>query len=138
MGKQPVTILLDTHVLVWLAVEPRRLSKSAKGAVEKSRQRGGLAIASITLWELAMMVTKGRLAIQGTTANWTTELLAKAGVAVLDLSPSVAELATTSFGSEYPADPADRIIGATARAHGLPLVTADQRLHDCSLLRCIW
>lgn len=133
-----MTALLDTHVLVWLVGEPNRISKAAKRAIERNRQSGGLTIASITLWEIAMMVTKGRVAIQGTIANWTTELLTKTGVAVLDLSPSIAELATTSFGPDYPADPADRIIGATARAHGLPLVTADQRLHECNLLRCVW
>ena len=70
-----------------------------------------------------MLVARGRLAVQGTVANWTSELLSKTGVAVLDLTPSIAELATT-FGPNYSRDPADQIIGATARAHGLPLVTA--------------
>jgi PIN domain nuclease of toxin-antitoxin system len=42
------------------------------------------------------------------------------------------------FGSDYPRDRADQIIGATARAHALPLVTADQRLQASPLLNCVW
>jgi PIN domain nuclease of toxin-antitoxin system len=56
---------------------------------------------------------------------------------VLDLTPAIAELAT-AFGPEYSKDPADQIIGATARAHGLPLITADTRLRECPLLKCVW
>lgn len=129
--------LIDTHVLVWLAVEPRKLSKRARQAIERASREGGLAVASISLWEVAMLVARGRLSVQGTVANWLSELLVTTGVAVLDLTPSIAEL-STSFGPEYSRDPADQIIGATARAHGLPLITADTMLRDCPLLKCVW
>jgi PIN domain nuclease of toxin-antitoxin system len=132
-----VTPLLDTHVLLWLALEPKRLSKEARRLVERARTKEGLAIASITLWEIATLVTRGRIAVQGTVANWTTQLLAATGVAVLDLTPVIAEI-STAFGPDYSKDPADQIIGATARAHGLPLVTADTRLLACPLLKCVW
>jgi PIN domain nuclease of toxin-antitoxin system len=132
-----VTPLLDTHVLLWLALEPKRLSRKAVQLIERAAKRDGLAIASITLWEIAMLVARGRVAIHGTTANWTTELLARSGVAVVELTPSIAELAT-AFGPDYSQDPADRLIGATARAHGMVLVTADEKLRDSPLLQCAW
>ena len=132
-----MTPLLDTHVLVWLALDPKRVSKEARKLIERARAKEGLTIASITLWEIATLVARGRIAVQGTVANWTTQLLATTGVAVLDLTPTIAELSTT-FGPDYARDPADQIIGATARAHGLPLITADTRLLDCPLLKCIW
>lgn len=137
MGCQSVTPLLDTHVLVWLALEPKRLSKPARKLIERARAKEGLAIASITLWEIATLVTRGRIAIRGTVTNWTSQLLSATGVAVLDLTPTIAEL-STAFGQYYSKDPADQIIGATARAHGLPLITADTRLLDCALLKCVW
>jgi len=132
-----MTPLLDTHAFIWLALEPKRLSKKARLTMDRASARGGMAIASITLWEIAMLVARRRIALSGTVANWTTELLSKSGVAVLDLTPTIAELAVT-VGPEYSKDPADQIIGATARQHGMPLVTADERLRASPLLNCIW
>jgi len=132
-----VTPLLDTHVLLWLVGEPKRLSRKARQLIERASSKDGLAIASITLWELAKLAALRRISVQGTIANWTTELLTTTGVAVLDLTPTIAELSTT-FGPEYSKDPADQIIGATARAHGMPLITADIQLLECPLLKCIW
>jgi len=62
---------------------------------ERARRSDGLAIASITLWEIATLVARGRIAVRGTVASWTTELLATTGVAVLDVTPTIAELATS-------------------------------------------
>lgn len=132
-----MTPLLDTHVLIWLALEPKKLSKHARHAIERAGNKDGLGIASITLWEIAALVARGRLSVHGTVANWTTELLARAGVTVFELTPAIAEL-STAFGPGYSNDPADQIIGATARNHGMPLVTADSRLLDCPLLKCVW
>ena len=132
-----MTPLLDTHVLIWMAGEPKRLSKKARQATERATARGGLAIASVTLWEIASLVARRRISISGTIANWTTELLSKGGIAVLDLTPQIAELATT-FGPDYSNDPIDKIIGATARSHGMPLITADRQLQASPLLNCIW
>lgn len=132
-----MTPLLDTHILVWLALEPKRLSREARRLIERARAKDGLSIASITLWEIATLVARGRIAVRGTVTNWTTQLLATTGVAVLDLTPAIAEL-STAFGPDYSKDPADQIIGATARAHGQPLITADTRLLECPLLKCVW
>lgn len=117
--------------------EQKRLSKKARTLIERAAAKQGLAIASITLWEIARLATDRRITIQGTLATWLTELLASTGVAVLDLTPSIVEL-SIAFGPDYPKDPADQIIGATARAHGIPLVTADTKLHHCPLLKAVW
>jgi PIN domain nuclease of toxin-antitoxin system len=129
--------LLDTHVLLWLALDTKRLSRKARQLIKRSSARGGLSIASITLWEIAQLAAVGRIRVQGTAGDWLTELLARTGVTVLSLSPTVAEL-STAFGPDFPRDPADRIIAATARAHAAPLVTADERILASPLVSTVW
>jgi PIN domain nuclease of toxin-antitoxin system len=130
-------ILLDTHVLLWLCLEPGRLSRAATTAIRKALAAGGLAIASITLWEVAMMVRLGRLVPRGTPESWLAELVARSGVIVKEITPAIATLAT-QFSDEFPADPADRLIAATARAEGVVLVTRDARLRRSGALTTTW
>lgn len=130
-------IVLDTHVLLWLGLEPQRLSGAATAAIRKALAAGGIAIASITLWEIAMMVRLGRLVSRGTPESWLSELLERTGVIVREITPVIATLAT-QFPDEFPADPADRLIAATARADGAVLVTRDARLRRSRLLRTAW
>ena len=130
-------ILLDTHVLVMLALKPEGLSKAARRAIAIAMAGSGVAIASITLWELALLIDTGRVVVRGSTEAFLKLIVQRPGVFVMDLSPEIAALAF-QFPSGFPSDPADRIIAATARAHGLALVTKDQRLQDCALLRTIW
>lgn len=130
-------ILLDTHVLLWLCLEPRRLSAVATTAIRKALAAGGIAIASITLWEVAMMIRLGRLVPRGTPESWLAELVARSGVVIREITPAIATLAT-QFPEEFSADPADRLIAATARSEGALLVTRDMRLRRSRLLRTAW
>ncbi|MGH7773001.1 MAG: type II toxin-antitoxin system VapC family toxin [Candidatus Binatia bacterium] len=130
-------ILLDTHVLLWLCLEPKRLSRSAAAAIRKAVSSGGMAIASISLWEIAMLIALGRVSPRGTAEAWIAELIKASGAVVKDITPAVAVL-STQFPDNFPADPADRLIAATARAEGLALVTRDARIRRSSLLKTIW
>jgi PIN domain nuclease of toxin-antitoxin system len=130
-------ILLDTHALVFLALKPEQLSKAAARAIAKAQAGDGLAIASITLWEIALLIHAGRIVVHGSTETFLRLILQRSGLFVLDLSPEIAALAF-QFPPEFPSDPADRIIAATARAHALPLVTKDGRLQDSALFQTIW
>jgi PIN domain nuclease of toxin-antitoxin system len=132
-----MNVVLDTHVLLWLAFDSKRLSKKARQVISRAAAEGGLAIASITLWEIAQLAERERLVVQGTLSDWLSALLATTRVTVLDLSPTIAEL-STAFGQEFPRDPADRIIAATSRAHAFSLVTADERIRATPLVKCIW
>jgi PIN domain nuclease of toxin-antitoxin system len=130
-------ILLDTHVWLWLCLEPRLLSAVATRAVRGAVDAGGLAIASITLWEVAMMLARGRVIPQGTPETWLGVLLDRSGVVVKEITPTVAALAT-HFPRDFPADPADRIIAATARSEGVALVSRDERLRASRLVDTVW
>jgi PIN domain nuclease of toxin-antitoxin system len=84
-----------------------------------------------------MLIQLGRLVPRGTPETWLTELVERSGVVVKEITPAVATLAT-QFPESFPADPADRLIAATARAEGLPLVTRDARLRRAQILTTVW
>ena len=130
-------ILLDTHAFLWLATEPEALSRPAASAIRRARSGGGIAIATISLWELAQKAAKGRLRQQGPLEIWLRALVAGTEVALRDVTPEIATVAAY-LPFQFPADPMDRLIAATARVEGMPLVTADQRIQDSGVVRAIW
>jgi len=130
-------ILLDTHVLVWAAGDASRLSRTAGREIRKAQSRDGCAIASVTLWELALLFEKGRIRGSGTIEASIREIVQDARATVLEITPEIAAL-STAFPDNYPKDPADRLIGATARALGLTLITQDERILKSPLVRSMW
>jgi PIN domain nuclease of toxin-antitoxin system len=130
-------ILLDTHVVFWALTQPDRLSRDAARAITSAERSDGLAIASISLWELSKLIHAGRVHVEPSAERFLENLVARPSLAVLDITPEVATLAA-QFPPTFPGDPADRIIGGTARAHGLALVTKDEALRKSPLLRTIW
>jgi len=133
LGKQ--VILLDTHVLVWMASDPKRLSSKAREAIRHARQHSGVAIATITLWELAWLAHSGRLQVLSSVEAFVRETVAR--VIVKPMTPEITAVAVR-LPIAYPKDPADRIIGSTAIVEGMPLVTADQQIRRSKAVETIW
>lgn len=124
MGRGEV-IVLDTHVLIWLATDERSIGKQSRAAYDQSFASGGVAVSAVSYWELGMLAAKGRLDIPQSPANYR-ERLGEAGVKELPLTGDIAILAASLDGLH--GDPADRFIAATAIAHGAMLMTADRNL----------
>ena len=128
-------ILLDTHALVWAVNDSKELSRVAASAIRRARRHGGLAVSAITVWELAFLVTKGRIRAYGTVEASICLILQ--GVAIRPITPEIAALAA-QFPDDYSRDPSDRLIGGTARAEGLTLVTRDENIRRSPLLKTVW
>lgn len=129
-------ILVDTHVVVWLAFDQGQLSKNARAAINQARQSGeGLAISDITLLELMTLTSKGRIRLDISLESFLREIEAR--FIVLPISGRACVRAL-GLPAAYPKDPADRIIGATALVEGLSLLTADREIRRSRALHTIW
>lgn len=129
-------ILVDTHVVVWLAFAQHQLSSKARTAIGDARKNGdGLAISDISLLELATLASKGRIRLDISLESFLREVETR--FVVLPISGRACARAI-ELPAAYPKDSADRIIGATALVEGLSLLTADRDIRRSRALHTIW
>jgi PIN domain nuclease of toxin-antitoxin system len=128
-------VVLDTHVVLWLAQSPEDLSEAAHQAISEQRRRDGLAISCQTLWELSMLISRGRVRVAISLADFLEAV--ELNFHVLPVTGKIAERAMR-FSESYPNDPTDQIIGATAVVHGLPLLTKDGPIRASGEVNCVW
>ncbi len=124
-------VLLDTHVWVWLLNGDSRLSSKAQIAIENSLTEQAVLISAISPWEVAMLVSKGRLILDRDIGEWVQLATNVSGIRVEPISPEIA-VTSTRLPGQIHGDPADRLIAATARHLGSTLITDDQLLLDYS------
>lgn len=129
-------ILVDTHVVVWLAFDQDQISRKARVAINDARKNAdGLAISDITLLELATLVSKGRIRLNISLESFLQEVESR--FVVLPITGRACARAI-GFPATYPKDPVDRIIGATALVEGLSLLTADREIRRSRAVQTIW
>nr|WP_286676388.1 type II toxin-antitoxin system VapC family toxin [Paracidobacterium acidisoli] len=123
--------MLDTHALVWSVEGNPRLGPQAKREINRAAREQRIAVSAISPWEIALLVSKGRLKLKADVMEWLREVLEKPGIRLIALEPEIA-VASTRLPWEMHSDPADRILVATARHLGATLVTADKALLEMS------
>ncbi|MHB8428809.1 MAG: type II toxin-antitoxin system VapC family toxin [Acidiferrobacterales bacterium] len=125
-------VVLDTNALIFDALNPARLSRKARGLIERAHTRNDLCCSDISLWEIAMLVAKGRLDPGTGALEFMNLALTARSIAMLPITPEIAEL-STRLPEAVSADPADRLIAATAIHHGAMLISTDINLKKAAL-----
>ena len=120
-------ILLDTHAFVWTVGGDRRLGPAARAAIEEAAASDGILVSAITPWEIALLVAKGRLRLGREVGAWLEAALALPGIVLAPIEPAIA-VDSTRLPGDFHADPADRLVVATSRHRGVPLLTADRAI----------
>jgi PIN domain nuclease of toxin-antitoxin system len=133
VGRRTV-IVLDTHVWIWWRADSARLSAPGAQAIAEADRIG---VSTISVWELGMLVRRGRISLDRNVARWVRQALSDARIAVLPPDPDVT-LAAALLDDDFPGDPADRVIYAAARQAGARLVTRDARIARFDPARAVW
>jgi PIN domain nuclease of toxin-antitoxin system len=120
-------LLLDTCATLWIAAgDP--IAPAAEQALREAQQAGAaLQVSAITAWEIGLLAARGRIALTMTPQAFFAAVLATPGVALAALTPGVL-IDSSHLPGAPPRDPADRMVIATARAHGLAVVTRDRAI----------
>ena len=122
------TILLDTHIALWLDSGNERLRQSTRDLIDGCWRDGGtILLSAVTAWEIALLVDAGRIALDLPVEAWVERFLGRPGIAAVPLRHHAASRAYRLYHLEH-RDPADRLLIATAIEIGCPLVTYNERI----------
>lgn len=118
-----MTVVLDTCALIWWSLDPDLLSESARSLCgEMESQKNGL-VASISLWEIALKVQRGKLDLGVDLDLYVKTLLRSDVVRVVPIDVGLwVDSVRLDWGHR---DPADRVVVALAASHGARLITKD-------------
>ena len=120
--------LLDTHVWIWLLNGDDRIKQYRifTKIIAASKQTG-LFASAISIWEIAMLEAKGRIAFSAGISSWVEDALKAPGFQIVPLLPEIS-IDSTRLPGLFHGDPADRIIVATARFLKCSLITVDKKI----------
>jgi PIN domain nuclease of toxin-antitoxin system len=127
-------IVLDTASWIWLASDPRRLSARARRHIEATDTA---LVSAISVWEVAMLVARRRIVLDREVEDWVALALALPKLELASLDPGIA-IRSTRLPGDFHADPADRLIVATALERAALLITPDRRILDYPHVRAEW
>lgn len=132
-------IVLDTHALLWWVNDDAQLSKTALDTItqELNSEGGEVLVSSITAWEIALLVEKGRLTLSMNIDDWLDTVAEIDGVSFVPLDIATV-VESTRLPGEFHKDPADRMIVSLARHFNVILVTADEKIFAYRHVRTLW
>jgi len=135
-----VKYLLDTQAWLWSVLDHPRLSRRARAALNAVPSEEPIGLAAISLKEAAWHLARGRVGVDESFGPWPLWLRTAASSSSLQVLPLTVDVAIESehLGESFPPDPADRLIVATARVHGLTLITSDRPIRKSGAVRTLW
>jgi PIN domain nuclease of toxin-antitoxin system len=129
-------ILVDTHVLLWWVSNPEKLSKIALGVIEES-VNSTIYVSAISVWEIYLLVNKGRLQLAIDIDRFIERIESMPFIHFIPIDNRIAAKSVMLPG-DFHRDPADRMIVASAREKGVPLITGDERIRKYSHVQTVW
>lgn len=130
-------IVLDTHALVFWVSNPSKLSSKARSAIKQAFKKKTVYVSAISVWEIAMLVTKGRLMLTMDVESWLDKVENFPGIQFIPIDTAIARKSVMLPDTLHP-DPADRIIIATARQLGATLITSDKKIRSYKHVKTLW
>jgi PIN domain nuclease of toxin-antitoxin system len=130
-------ILLDTHAWLWWLSQDAALSDGARSAIEQAAGEQSVMVSTISTWELALLVARRRIELRIPVAEWVAASESINELRFLAPSNRIM-LESVSLPGPFHSDPADRIIVASARVHGLRVVTMDDKIRGYAHVETIW
>ena len=130
-------IVADTHIIIWDALKPEKLSKKAKTAIREANESDGVIFCDISLWEIAMLISRNRVKVDVTYREFINLLFNSNKYISQGIDPDIADLSTRIFQNTEN-DPADKLIASTAVVKKAKLVTADRAMRSSSEVVTIW
>ncbi len=130
-------ILLDTHTWIWWLSNPENLSQSAREIIDSTRENSEILVSSISTWEIALLVAKGRLKLTIAVDDWVARSETLPFIRFVPIDNQIA-IKSVDLKEPFHRDPADRIIIATAAIADVPVVTKDARMTAYPHVETIW
>jgi PIN domain nuclease of toxin-antitoxin system len=118
-------LLLDTCAIIWL-FEQQPMTRESRDAIQDAARTDGVLVSPVSAWEIGMLASRAstRARFDPSPSIWLGDVLRLPGVRLTVLAPRAA-IESAFLPGELHRDPADRLLIATARDLGAPLVTRD-------------
>jgi PIN domain nuclease of toxin-antitoxin system len=120
-------ILLDTHILLWLAEGDERLGRQARATIGDAAAAGSAIVSAISFWEIGMLIEKRRVALSMPLGDFAETIGRRGDIRIVPVDARIA-VETANLPPGLHGDPADRILVATARTLACPLATTDGKI----------
>jgi len=130
-------VVVDTHIIIWEALDPKRLSAKARNAFDRANEADGIYFCDISLWEISMLFSKRRLELDISFLELIDLLSKTRNYIFQSITAEIADISANQL-TTINLDPVDRIIAATSIFLNCALITADKDLRKSSIIKTIW
>lgn len=130
-------IVIDTHVLLWWINDQKKLSEKAIKIINEQIDKGVILVSSISIWEICLLIKKGKISLTMDLDRWIEKTESLPFIQFVPVYNHIASM-SVNLPEKFHADPADRIIVATAREKGAALVTSDEKIRKYPHVQTVW
>ena len=120
--------LIDTHILIWLAISPEKIAQNILQIIENKRNR--ICVSTVSLWEIAVKISIGKLSLKGLTINQLVAMCVEQDIEIIELPVSAIQTYSTLPIKENHRDPFDRALIALCISNHYTFLSVDNKLNQ--------